>query len=126
MIRNPASASGCDDGQHEVERQRRRAARLEQQQPAQIVALALEVLHLLEHRRAGDVEHAAHDDAARLSLRVGVDAVDDPASHAATHRAVTARFPAARTFPRSRCVTDARFWSARAGLAPSGAWRCAS
>ena len=52
MIRKPASASGCADGQHEVERQRRRAARLEQQQPPQLVALALEVAHLLEHRRA--------------------------------------------------------------------------
>ena len=69
-------------GQDEVERQRRRPARLEQQQPPQLVALGLEPLHLLEHRRARYVEHAADHDPARLALGVGVDAVEDP--HART------------------------------------------
>jgi hypothetical protein len=65
-------------GQHEVGRQRRRAARLEQQQPPQLVALALEVAQLVEHRLARHVEHAADHDPARLALGVRVDAVDDP------------------------------------------------
>ena len=122
MIRKPASASGCDGREHEVERQRRRAAGLEQQQPAQLVALALEVLHLLEHRRAGDVEHAADDDPARLSLGVGVDAVDDPAAHAATlaDRGIAATFVqrALRAFPASRCV----YGRALAGLLIGTGW----
>ena len=63
--------------EHDVARQRRHPARLVQDQAAQRVALALEVAHLLEHRLAGDVEHAADDDPARLALCVGVDAVDD-------------------------------------------------
>ena len=71
-------------GEHDVERQRGRAAGLEQQQPPQLVALGLEVAHLLEHRRPGDVEHAADHDPARLALGVGIDAMEDAAAHAPT------------------------------------------
>ena len=75
MMRKPASASGSVRGEHEVERQRGRAARLEQQQPPQVVALGLEVAHLVEHRRAGDSARG-DDDPAGLALGVGVDAVE--------------------------------------------------
>ena len=49
------------------------AARLAQKQPAQRVAVALERLHLLEHRRSRRWQHAADDDVADLAARVGAD-----------------------------------------------------
>ena len=53
MITNPASASGCVGGQHQVAVRRRIAARLAQHALAQAVLVPRQVLHLLEHRRPG-------------------------------------------------------------------------
>ena len=74
----PASASGCDDGSTRsadsgAEPRGSNSSSRRSQSPSRSRRA-----HLLEHRLAGDVEHAADDDPARLALGVGVDAVDDP------------------------------------------------
>jgi hypothetical protein len=53
------------------------ASWLEQQLPAKLVTVALEVLLALEHRRSGNVEDAADHDTSRLALAVGIHGVED-------------------------------------------------
>ena len=77
MITKPASASGPGGRQDHVAAERRVAARLAQHQLAQPVAVIAQVAHLVVHRRAGHVEHAADDHPARLAARVRVDGLDD-------------------------------------------------
>ena len=54
------------------------AARLAEHPQAEVVAVRLQPMHLLEHRRAGNVEHAADDDPAMFAGRVEVDRLDHP------------------------------------------------
>ena len=49
------------------------AARLGEHPLAQAVGVIAEIAHLVVHRRAGDIEHAAHDDAPRFAAGVGID-----------------------------------------------------
>ena len=53
-------------------------ARLAEQQPPEPVAVALERLHLLEHRRAAGRQHAADDDVSDLTAGVTADDGDHP------------------------------------------------
>ena len=79
MIRKPASASGCAEGSTRssdsgAEPRGSNSSSRRSSSPS-----ASRRLHLLEHRRAGDVEHAADHDPAGLALGVGIDAVEDAA-----------------------------------------------
>src|SRR5262245_13348613 len=60
-------------------------ARLAQHARAELIAMRLQVLRLVEHGRAGHVEHAAHDHAPGLSRRVRVHGLDHPGE---AHRAL--------------------------------------
>ena len=89
-----------------VDARARVAARLAQHQQAEPVAVLLEVLHLLEHRRAGRREpaDAADDHPAVLALGMGVDRIDrdsrllDRQGHSAASMSAIGRFrwPAGR------------------------------
>ena len=68
---------GMGRRQDQVAVRGRIAARFAQHPQAQLVGFILEVAHLLEHRRPGDVEDAADDHPARFAADVRVDGVDD-------------------------------------------------
>jgi hypothetical protein len=53
------------------------AARLAEQQPAEVILVALHGAHLLEHRRARRRQYAAGDDIADLALGMAADDRDD-------------------------------------------------
>jgi hypothetical protein len=53
------------------------ATRLAQHAQAQRVAMCPEPRHLVEHRRAGDVDDAAGDDTPMLAGGVGVDRMNE-------------------------------------------------
>ena len=57
---------------------RHASARLAEQHAPEPVALALELLHLLEHRRAAGRQHAADDDVSDLTAGVAADDGDHP------------------------------------------------
>ena len=52
------------------------ATRFPQHPQTQVVEVPLEILHLLEHRLAGDIQDAADDDAAGFARRVKINGVD--------------------------------------------------
>ncbi len=65
--------AGIARGQDDVRVHVRRATRLEEEQAADLVELALQVLLLLEHRGARHVDDPARDDVADLALGVAAD-----------------------------------------------------
>ena len=77
MITKPASASGCADART-TSADSGADPRGSNSSTRRSRSSASSALHLLQHRVARHVEHAADDDPARLALGVGVDAVDDP------------------------------------------------
>jgi hypothetical protein len=62
--------------QNEIAIGRRIAPRLSQHSQSQLVRLVLEIGHLLEHGRAGDIQDATDDDPAGLATHMGVDRLD--------------------------------------------------
>ena len=69
----PASASGCVGGKNQVDALVHPPARFVQQELAQVVAFAFQILHLLEHRAAGHVQDTAGDDLVQFTGGMSAD-----------------------------------------------------
>jgi hypothetical protein len=78
----PTSARRVAGGQQQAERPRRAGARFRAQPAAQPVVDRVQVVQLVGHGRAGDVQHAAGDDAADLARAMHVDGLDRAAETA--------------------------------------------
>ena len=72
----PASASGRVGGSSRLTDMRDAGARLEGDEAAQAVVDLVDVVHLLEHGRAGDIRRAADDHLADLALAMDLEELD--------------------------------------------------
>ena len=70
-------SAGVAGRKQKAERPRRTGPRFRTQPAAQTVIDRVQVVQLVGHGGAGDVQHAAGDDAADLALRMGADNGDD-------------------------------------------------
>ena len=62
--------------QNEIAVGRRVAARLAQHSLTELIGLVLQIEHLVEHRRAGNIQHATDNHSSRLTTNVSVDSLN--------------------------------------------------